>query len=312
MDGSLIMTMAVRQHWLPQFYLRTFATSKGGNRLHVTYIKQVYAGNYEAKKKKIDDTAQRSHLYSLPLDDGSFFPDRPNDNGWDDGVDKHLQSIEIEAGKLWKAFQDNPNAIDLSRGSDNRPLLARFLASLHLRNPRMVAVAKYAATTPSVPPLTTEKDREKFYEIIASTPVDLEPTLEGVQDRTAFLLAQLHLLPVVEEVLLQLHWTLLYFPGNEASGPLVTSDTPIFCLDRITMDPTSMDSANCMVFCPLTSRLMLIATREPVTTPDGAVVKSSHERATALNQFIIHFGMQEAYSGFKLDESFPFLRDPPQ
>lgn len=154
-------------------------------------------------------------------------------------------------------------------------------------------------------------DREKFHETVAGTSVDLSPTLAGIQDRTAFLAAQLHMLPVVASALHQLHWTLQSFGGNKAAGPLVTSDTPLFCVDRTTMDATGMEDPHSMVICPLTSRLLLIATRERATSRDGEVVDGTPEGATAINQFIVHYGQQEVYSGFELGENFPYLRDAP-
>ncbi|MGE0113228.1 DUF4238 domain-containing protein [Aquabacterium sp.] len=305
------MTMAIGQHWVPQFYLRTFATSKGGDSLWVTDVKEVYAGGYKRKKDRAHDIALLKHLYSLPRDDGSFHPDRPNDKGWNAGVDEVLQKLEADAGRLWKRLQEDPKVVDLSPGSGARVELAIFLASLHLRNPRMVAVAKYAATVSVIPSLSTPLDREKFHEAVAGTSVDLSPTLAGVQDRTAFLAAQLHLLPGVASTLHQLHWTLQSFGGNRAAGPLVTSDTPLFCVDRTTMHATGMEDPHCMVICPLTSRLLLLATQERVTSLDGSVVDGTPEGATAINQFIVHFAHQEVYSGFELGENFPFLRDAP-
>ena len=304
------MTMAIKQHWIPQFYLRTFATSKGGDTLWVTDVKKVYAGSYEGQKARAHAIAHLSHLYSLTLDDGSFHPDSRNDKGWDDGVDKVLQSLERDAGYIWKRLQENPKAVDLSPGTKTRGELAMFLASLHLRNPRMVAVAKYAATASEMPPLSTPMDREKFHEAVAGTSVDLSPTLAGIQDRTAFLAAQLHMLPVVASVLDKLHWTLQSFGGNSGAGPLVTSDTPLFCVDRTTMDATGMEHPHSMVICPLTSRLLLIATWERTSSQDGEVVDGTPEGATAINQFIVHFGQQKVYSGFELGENFPYLRDP--
>jgi len=305
------MTMAISQHWIPQFYLRGFTTSKGGESLWVTDIEQVYVGSYRDRRAGVPEVAQLSHLYSLPCDDGTFKPDKPNDKGWDDGVDKALQALESDAGHVWKRLKELPEALDLSPGSAARHTLATFLASLHLRNRRMVALAKFAATTPSVPPLLTPQDRDAFHQLVAGVPVDLSATLAGIKDRTAFLAAQFHFLPDITAVLTGLHWTVQFFPGNKAAGPLVTSDTPLFCVDRQTMDPTSMESSDCMVFCPLTSRALLIATRTRTTTPDGAVVEGTSQSASAINPFIVHFGQQEVYSGFQLGKDFPFLREPP-
>ena len=57
------MTMAIRQHWIPQFYLRSFATSLNGKTLWVTNVKAAYAGAYQALKYDVTNVAQLSHLY---------------------------------------------------------------------------------------------------------------------------------------------------------------------------------------------------------------------------------------------------------
>lgn len=303
--------MAIKQHWVPQFYLRGFTTSKNGDSLFVTDILQAYSGGYKDSKERVRDVAQQSHLYSLPLDDGTFHPDRPTSNGWDDGVERRLQTLESEASHIWTHFRHNPEAVDLSPGSNARRTVATFLASLHLRNPRMVAVAKFAVTTSDMPAPLTEQGREEFYRNIAAVPSNLSPTLEGIHDRIAFLAAQFGLLPEISAALTDLHWTVKLFPGNKAAGPLVTSDTPLFCVDGKTMEPTSMASPNCVVFCPLTSRALLIATRATAPTLNGAMVKDTPQGAAAINPFIVHFGQREVYSGFQLGEDFPFLRDAP-
>ena len=302
------MTMAISQHWVPQFYLGGFTTSKNGVSLWVTDIKRAYAGDYQHSKDRVREVAQQDHLYSLPLEDGVFEPTRPVD-GWDDSVDKFLQAIESDSGHIWKRLRENPAGIDLSPGSAARMTVATFLASLHLRNPRMVAVAKLAEAMPSAPPLVTQQDRDAFYDQLGAVAADLSPTLEGTRDRRGFLNAQRSMLDDVRDTLLSLHWTVQLYPGNSAAGPLLTSDTPLFCVEQETMEPTTMASPRCMVFCPLTSRALLIATRAKTPTPNGAMVTSSATSAAAINPFIVHYGVQEAYSGFQLTNDFPFLRD---
>jgi hypothetical protein len=126
-----------------------------------------------------------------------------------------------------------------------------------------------------------------------------------------FLKAQLLALEKIGDLLLNLHWSLRFFPGNSGAGPLVTSDTPLFCVDPETMAPTSMESPECMVICPLTSRLLLIATRVPTMDSNGLVVKAAKQQADTINPFVVHFAQEEAYSGFELGEHFGFLSDIP-
>lgn len=300
------MSMSIRQHWVPQFYLRGFATSVGGDRLWVTDIEQAYAGGYSATKARVSDVANMCHLYSLPCDDGTFRPDKSNDLGWDDVVDKILQSLETQAGGVWAQLHKSVDKLDLSHGSEARKTLAVFMASMHLRNPRMVAVTKF---TLAGLPTPNEKDLEVFFQSLAGMPVDMTPTLEGIADRAPFLAAQLNALPCISAALIDLHWTVQVFRGNKAAGPLVASDTPLFCVDRHTMLPASIAGSDCMVFFPLTSRALLIATRSCSTTPDGAVIERAPESVNSINPFIVHYGQRQAYSGFELGKGFPFLRD---
>lgn len=73
------MTMAIKPHWVPRFYLGAFATSMGGDRPWVSDIKQAYTGKYCARKERAADVAHMRHLYSMPrLDDGGFEPNKPD------------------------------------------------------------------------------------------------------------------------------------------------------------------------------------------------------------------------------------------
>ncbi|MEN5070159.1 DUF4238 domain-containing protein [Stenotrophomonas sp. TWI1183] len=297
--------MSIRQHWVPQFYLRGFATSPKGKTTWITELKDVYAGGYKASKESVKKVAYLEHLYSLPGAGGAFQPGKPAGKGWDDGVDKALQALEAEAGHVWKEITGLKRNLDLSPGSEARRTVARFLASMHLRNPRMAAVAKFAMTNKLV---TDEQDLEQFYKAVASVPVDLSATTEGMIDRIPFIAVQLSELNEISSILTDMHWTVQYFSGNQAAGPLVTSDTPVFFVDRETMEPTLLDSADCAVYFPLSSRALLIATRARTCSANGEISAGTLQGADAINPFIVHYGQEQAYSGFELTKNFPFLR----
>ena len=209
-------------------------------------------------------------------------------------------------------MRDDPRQIDFSPGENVRTTVCTFLASLHLRNPRMVGVAKVAQGQAVIPPLTTQSGRDAFHSMVASTPCNMDATLSGIADRKPFLVAQSAHLNDVVSALDRLHWGFRYFPGNAGAGPLCTTDTPLFFVDHETMEPTSIESPKCLVVCALTSRLLLLATSTPTTDPNGLVktkdVKDSAHFITKINQFIVHYGTREVYSGKTLGADFPFLR----
>lgn len=312
--GRNNMALAINQHWVPQFYLRGFTTAPESGKVVVTDIKATYAGQYTAETKALDKVACMDHLYSSALPDNTFVPKQANDcsPGWDPSVDQTLQVIETASGNMWKRLRDDPLKIDFSPGTDARSTVCTFLASLHLRNPWMVAVAKVAQGQSVIPPLTTQSGRDAFHSIVASTPTNMDATLAGVADREPFLKAQSAHLNDVSSTLEGLHWRFYYLRGNAGAGPLCTTDTPLFCVDCETMEPTSMGSPKCLVVCALTSRLLLVATGTPTPDLDGLVksqdVKSSAPFITSMNQLIVHYGTRQAYSGKALGESFPFLR----
>ncbi|MFZ3001572.1 MAG: DUF4238 domain-containing protein [Undibacterium umbellatum] len=308
------MALAINQHWVPQFYLRGFTTAPKSGKAVVTDIKATYEGQYTSETKALDEVACMDHLYSSALPDNTFLPKQTNEDrpGWDPSVDQELQVIETDSGNVWKAMRDDPLQIDFSPEMDARTTVCRFLASLHLRNPRMVGVAKVAQGQSPIPPLTTQSGRDAFYSKVASTPTNMEATLAGLADREPFLEAQSAYLNDVSSALESLHWGFRYLRGNAGAGPLCTTDTPLFCVDHETMEPTSMEEPKCLVVCALTSRLLLLATRTPTTDCNGLVkaqdVKSSTPFITSMNQRIVHYGTREAYSGKALGKGFPFLR----
>lgn len=312
--GRRELGLAINQHWVPQFYLRGFTTAPRSGKVVVTDIKAAYEGNPTYATKALTEVACMDHLYSSALPDNTFVPKQTNEEnpGWDPRVDQALQVIETASGNVWKTMRDDPIQIDFRPGQEARMIVCKFLASLHLRNPRMVGVAKVAQGQAAIPPLITQSGRDAFHSMVAGTPTNLNATLSGIADRTAFLEAQSEHLNDVFSALESLHWGLRYFQGNAAAGPLCTTDTPLFCVDHETMEPTSMDSPNCLVVCALTSRLLLLATGKQTTDGNGLVKtqleKSSSDFITLMNQFTVHYGGREAYSGKPLGQNFPFLR----
>lgn len=116
------MAQNKRQHWVPQFYLRYFATEDTRDSKNP----QVWATPVEVEtgpefKVNVQRIAAKSFLYSPPLDDGTR----------DDRVDLKLQGLESLMAEAWPRLANEHVAIDGSM----RKILSLFIATLLLRNP---------------------------------------------------------------------------------------------------------------------------------------------------------------------------------
>lgn len=112
-----------RQHWVPQFYLRYFATPE----TRPAESPLIWATPVEEGKVLYTSTrvlAAKSFLYSPSLDDGSR----------DDRVDARLRDLEGFMGLLWPRIADNHICLDDSF----RKGMSLFLATLILRHPRLL------------------------------------------------------------------------------------------------------------------------------------------------------------------------------
>jgi hypothetical protein len=111
-----------RQHWVPQFYLKYWATAetRGYDKPQVwaTHADVEEGGVFKVNTSKI---AARSFLYSPPRDDGSR----------DHHVDERLQGLESLMAQLWPKIADD----DYFMGDSFRKGMSLFLSTLLLRNP---------------------------------------------------------------------------------------------------------------------------------------------------------------------------------
>lgn len=295
------MSIPKNQHWVPRFYLNGFCTQINSGSIHVTNIKDVYAHReHKPEKLKIRDVAVLSHLYNFVDPSG----------GVNTTVDAHIGSIERAVDPIWKAMLEKKGTVPmLKSGSSERKVVARFMASQHLRTPRMVAVSKYVAkhSNGGVPDTRTEAGRDAFYAEVAAIEVDHSSTPEGMLDRADFLAAQITEVDTVSNVLENMHWSI----RDYGSRCLITSDTPLFSVEQVTMMPVAIGSSKSLVFFPLTSQHLLIASVRCSDATDGVVNSHPATQAAGINPFIAHFATDEVYSATALTDSFPFLRDPP-
>lgn len=300
------MNSAINQHWAPQFYLEGFSTAPGSEKTLVIDVIACRKGEYTAKPRAIRKTAASIHLYSHPLPDGTFdgTSSGAGAQGWDDSVEKMHESIEREAGKLWSKFARVPFNVELSSGSEDRVLLCIFLANLHLRNPRMISLADYAADLPDSGSVPSE---DQIYDAIQSAPLNLDHTLEGVNARSNFRAIQHRGISSVAGVLDRLQWTVHVFSTKGGVGPLVTSDTPLYCISAETGKATSLNNPKAVVFFPLNSNLMLTATGQPQGGTNGQAVHATKHLAEKFNEMTVGFARSEAYACRHFEKTFNFF-----
>jgi len=308
------MSQAVNQHFVPQFYLRAFGPGSG--KIYVTDIYAIYHGGpIVSTKKPIESVAAHDHLYSLPLASGHYEPEARDGTGWDETTDAINDAVDGKASKLWARLDKAREGINLAPGSDDRALLAFVIANFHFRNKRMVQVAKHQSLNPEAAkqlyvPQLSESDVEQLFSEIAGVPVDLGSSKTAVEDRAEFHRWCREGILVFAKILLDMHWTVDYFPTGAASGPLFTSDTPVVIVNAANLEATALDHPNALLMFPITRRHVLLATARRTMTPDGSFRKidDGQVQAEMWNQQIAHFSTREAYSSFDL-ANFRFLND---
>jgi hypothetical protein len=118
--------MAVKakaQHWVPQFYLRYFATpdTRETSRPRV-WIFSKHGG--DPKLTSIRNVAAKSHLYTPKDASGS--------RDWQ--TEERLGDLESVVSRMWPELANG--FVDLHESDANRKALALFVSTLHLRHPR--------------------------------------------------------------------------------------------------------------------------------------------------------------------------------
>jgi hypothetical protein len=264
----------VRQHWVPQFYLNHFLKKSDQGRLYVTDVKRYYAGNGEYKphnelpgkpaRGSVKDVAYADYLYSDW--NGAAFT-----NELEDGF---FHTIETRLGVVFNKIVGG--TVDLSANSDDRAQLAIFIASLHLRHPRMVA--QVLGVERDKAPLGREvgdvMKRKEFRELQKST-------------------------PVLASMLMERDWHLIRFDDDS----LITSDTPVFVTEGPELELGSFASDTSTVFFPINhSRLLVIrGTANPplpvqVPSKSFAFERQSLTPADVYNRFIVNYSERYVYS----------------
>ena len=113
----------VRQHWVPQFYLRQFIAPDSKRKCEQVWILHRKSG--EPHLTSIKNIAVEKHLYSPKLPDGSRDPK----------LEAKLSELEGTLAKLWPRLATG--FVDLSSISIRR-IIALFLSVQFLRHPEYV------------------------------------------------------------------------------------------------------------------------------------------------------------------------------
>jgi hypothetical protein len=116
------MTQPKHQHWVPQFYLRHFATSDSfGSKNAKVWVWDKVAGNSLPAPVSVRNICGQRYLYTP--EDGQ------GDRKWE--LEKFLAVQEDGAARIWPHLLSGqaPLGDDLIR-----TYLAKFIAVLHLRN----------------------------------------------------------------------------------------------------------------------------------------------------------------------------------
>ncbi|MHB1291734.1 MAG: DUF4238 domain-containing protein [Sulfuricella sp.] len=113
------------QHWVPQFYLRYFATSDTRHSEQPkVWIFSKHTSDGDEVLTNARNVCGKRYLYSPVGDDGN--------RNWD--LDEKLDGLESTISRIWPALAEGFVSLD------EQPLregLALFVAVMHLRNPKV-------------------------------------------------------------------------------------------------------------------------------------------------------------------------------
>ncbi len=200
-----------RQHWVPKFYLKYFATN--GTRDSANPKVYVFDKKSEKPKPRLTSTTSicgQRYLYSPQDKDGN--------RDW--AFEEYLGGMENEAAGYWD---------DLSKGQfdlvdpGNRRKLAEFLAALHLRNKLLFDLCK-----------SIMENRNALFggPKLAERPKHLEPH-EEASDPTHpgrfFVQSTRNNIPRITQTFLSYHWMTLRCDQNI----LLTSDAPVTFINSL-------------------------------------------------------------------------------
>lgn len=250
-----LLTGPVRQHYVPKFYLKSFAATDG-----CVAVVERSGRSYRASPL---NTAVQKHFYTFRDDDGQMRYE----------LEAALSDIESQGSEAISHLIGRTTF-----DQDDRRHLAAFISMLHVRTPAMVESVQHGTGE-----LTKKLLGRMFHShdfITASlkmmpqfshlTPAELDQTASRMSefvrtgeytlevDHQFSLASSVSMANEVAAILMQRTWTLIQAPDRHA---FITTDAPVVltaATPSSQMRGVGFASADAVVLCPLRPNFMLV------------------------------------------------------
>lgn len=239
-------------HWVPEFYLRYFATSNSrGTKRPQVWIFSKDASDGDEFPTNIRNVCGKRYLYALIEQDGS--------RNWE--LEDQLEMLEATLGQVWKELAEGFVSLD---DSAIRKGVSLFVAVMHLRNPdtrRMVEMIHqklvvFLANMPGRPDGTPALDHVEIGG--RRFPVAVEGWHEfrswGKNDHDKFFVSIVRSEAIqIAEMLMKKRWSIVC----AETDVFVTSDKPV-AVQHLSRDVAGFGTPEGIVTFPLGPRRLLV------------------------------------------------------
>lgn len=217
------MSKPKNQHWVPQFYLRYFATPES----HTSDEPKVWIFS----KNELDGDEAITNIKNICAKRFLYSPKtKTGQRSWD--LETKLEGLESLLSIVWEPLAED--FIDLG-DSATRKALSLFIAVLHLRHPNSLKEAgeihrqlvefydKQPKHPDGTPDIDSIESNGKVYD------VDLSDWNEykgwEADDHQAFFVDQVETqATIIAEMLMKKRWSIVYTEANQ----FITSDNPVY------------------------------------------------------------------------------------
>lgn len=258
-----------RQHFIPQFYLKQFATQPGTKQLWVTPVDKLRDPRISTSSSVKKSIPKKVGLYP-------YLYASQQGGRLDNSVEFQLGRLETEAAHTFRRFLASSYACT----SDDKVVISLFLATLHTRNPRLIA---------EISKIRGKGDRSP--EQICQALND--PTFADLAEREDFRRLLLDGSAITLKYIMAMEHDYFYFD----TPILVTSDTPFYAIQG------AFNSSSCIAFFPMNSKCLLVL-RHGCRSRNVAAPNTAGELADGANMFTAQFATKKLYSNSPLPPSF--------
>ncbi len=240
------------QHWVPQFYLRYFATPDSRkSKTPQGWIFSRHDADGDEQLTNVRNVCGKRYLYSPPEANG--------ERTWD--LDDRLGDVETLLGQIWPALAEDFVSL---QDENLRKGLSLFIALMHLRNPevrdeiermheRIVAFYESASCTPDGTPDIREIEvNGEVHELDLSGWHDYRSWGKNEHDRFFSQTVQSEAVHIAE-MLLSKRWSVVC--SDEDS--FITTDKPV-ALHHVSRERFGFRTPGVIVTFPLAPRRMLV------------------------------------------------------